>query len=235
MASADNKQGNILVSGSKSSLENSKDVVHQLQHHLEINTNSMTEESRAMSRATSRREALVNDCPKCRGQTDKRPCLEWVEILREEFTVHIDGLFRKKMQEFIDFIEEYLNVEDQIDPEQDNVIHAFYRKHNTLQKTNENFRLLEYKRKKYLEKKKQQGNHSNSPSITKSARDNDNSPVQKQRNKLKTQLYHNPTELAQIGKQSTVPELTTAFQRFAQNSDDPLKAMCRSIQVERDP
>ena len=56
------------------------------------------------------------------------------------------------MKEFIEFIEEYVNVEDQIDVDGDNVIHAFYREHNTLQKTHENFRLLEYKRKKYLEK-----------------------------------------------------------------------------------
>ena len=54
------------------------------------------------------------------------------------------------MKEFIEFIEESLDIDDQIDPEKDNVIHAFYREHNTLQKTNENFRLLEYKRKKYL-------------------------------------------------------------------------------------
>ena len=54
------------------------------------------------------------------------------------------------MQEFIDFIEEVVDVDDQIDPEKDHVIHSFYRKHNTLQKMNENFRLLEYKRKKYI-------------------------------------------------------------------------------------
>ena len=58
------------------------------------------------------------------------------------------------MQEFVEFIEEYVNVDDQVDVTQDNVIHAFYREHNTLNKMNENFRLLEYKRKKYLESKK---------------------------------------------------------------------------------
>ena len=58
------------------------------------------------------------------------------------------------MQEFIDFIEEVVAYEDQIDTDQDNVIHAFYKEHNTLNKMNENFRLLEYKRKKYIEKRK---------------------------------------------------------------------------------
>ena len=58
------------------------------------------------------------------------------------------------MQEFIDFIEEVVDVKDQTDPNADNIIHAFYRDHNTLNKMNENFRLLEYKRKKYVEKQK---------------------------------------------------------------------------------
>lgn len=60
------------------------------------------------------------------------------------------------MQEFINFIEDSIDVEEQVDPEKDNVIHTFYRDHNTLHKMNENFRLLEYKRKKYLEKKRSQ-------------------------------------------------------------------------------
>ena len=91
-------------------------------------------------------------CPKCKD-VGKKPCLEQIDILRNEFTIYIDGLFRQKMKEFINFIEEYVEVKDQIDPEQDNIIHAFYREHNTLQKMSENFRLLEYKRKKYLEKR----------------------------------------------------------------------------------
>ena len=100
-----------------------------------------------------------NDCPKCRGKSSKQPCEDWVEILRNEFKDHINVLFRKKMQEFIEFIEEVVDVEDQIDVSKDHVIHTFYREHNTLQKMNENFRLLEYKRKKYLQAKK----NSNSP------------------------------------------------------------------------
>ena len=59
-------------------------------------------------------------------------------------------LFRNKMQEFIEFIEEVVDVDDQIDVDKDNVVHTFYRDHNTLNKMNENFRLLEYKRKKYI-------------------------------------------------------------------------------------
>ena len=26
-----------------------------------------------------------NDCPKCKGDTENRPCVEWVDILRDEF------------------------------------------------------------------------------------------------------------------------------------------------------
>jgi len=67
------------------------------------------------------------------------------------------------MKEFIDFIEESLDVDDQIDVENDNVIHSFYREHNTLQKMNENFRLLEYKRKKYIQNRKDKKSASPEP------------------------------------------------------------------------
>ena len=40
------------------------------------------------------------------------------------------------------------------------MIHAFYREHNTLQKMKENFRLLEYKRKKYIQNKQTSGSKS---------------------------------------------------------------------------
>lgn len=57
------------------------------------------------------------------------------------------------MKEFIDFIEDKLEVEDQVDVTKENVIDTFYKKNNTVNKMNENFRLLEFKRKKYLERK----------------------------------------------------------------------------------
>ena len=91
----------------------------------------------------------TRDCPKCHGNSYQL-CEDFVDQIRKEFTDHIELLFRKKMQEFVDFIEEVIDVEDQIDVDKDHVIHAFYRKHNSLQKINENFRLLEYKRKKYI-------------------------------------------------------------------------------------
>ena len=96
------------------------------------------------------------------------------------------------MKEFIDFVEDYIEVEDQIDPEQDNVIHAFYRKHNTLQKTNENFRLLEYKRKKYIEKKKNspaRQKKAQSPTLSVEQHETNNATPPPQRNFL-TSLYH---------------------------------------------
>ena len=73
---------------------------------------SRGESPRSAGSARERRDEIVNDCPKCRGQTDRRPCVEWVETLREEFTLYIDGLFRAKMKEFIDFVEDYIEVED---------------------------------------------------------------------------------------------------------------------------
>ena len=56
----------------------------------------------------------------------------------------INELFVKRMREFIDFIEDSLEVTDQIDVNQPNVIDAFYKEHNTLNKMNENFRLRKY-------------------------------------------------------------------------------------------
>ena len=80
-------------------------------------------------------------CVKCEGREDKRPCKEYIDILRDEFTILIENLFRKRMQEFIDFIEDTLEVTDQVDVNKDHVIDSFYREHNTLNKMNENFRL----------------------------------------------------------------------------------------------
>lgn len=53
-----------------------------------------------------------NNCPKCGGRSEKRPCEDWVDELRKEFSNQINELFRKKMQEFIEFIEETVNVDD---------------------------------------------------------------------------------------------------------------------------
>jgi len=40
-----------------------------------------------------------------------------------------------------------------VDPNSGDVISAFYKHHNTLNKMNDNFRLFEYKRKQYMQKK----------------------------------------------------------------------------------
>ena len=71
------------------------------------------------------------------------------------------------MKEFIDFIEDKLEVEDQVDVTKENVIDTFYKKNNTMNKMNENFRLLEFKRKMYIERKQRQ-NRSLSRSPVKS-------------------------------------------------------------------
>lgn len=92
-------------------------------------------------------------CSRCKGESFKRPCLDYVDELRDEFRTLIEKLFHKRMREFIDFIEDKLEVEDQVDVTKENVIDTFYKKNNTVNKMNENFRLLEFKRKKYLERK----------------------------------------------------------------------------------
>ena len=121
------------------------------------------------------------------------------------------------MQEFIDFIEEVVDVDDQTDPEKENIIHAFYRNHNTLQKTNENFRLLEYKRKQYIAAKK-----SNSKSPPKTARacvnDESLSPPQKE---FITSLYGDEKKKSIIIKQKGVQSKTlynSRFMKLATNS-----------------
>ena len=53
-----------------------------------------------------------NICPRCGKVTSMKTCQEWEELLRAELREHIESLFRKKMQEFIEFIEEVVNVED---------------------------------------------------------------------------------------------------------------------------
>jgi len=77
----------------------------------------MTSQSRTSSAVSNKRSTVLQKCGKCKGLSDARPCEEYVEELRNEFTIQIDTLFRNKMKEFINFIEEVLDVEDQIDPE----------------------------------------------------------------------------------------------------------------------
>ena len=62
--------------------------------------------------ASVRYQRRLNNCPKCKGYSNEKPCLEWAEILRQEFVIYIDGLFHKKMREFTDFIEEVVDVDD---------------------------------------------------------------------------------------------------------------------------
>lgn len=105
--------------------------------------------------------------------------------------IYIDGLFGKRMQEFVDFIEDTLEVTDQVDVNKDHVIDAFYREHNTLNKMNENFRLLEYKRKVYLKRKREKGNsQSPSPEHNKISRDDIPSPNKFFKTNLRTASQH---------------------------------------------
>jgi len=74
--------------------------------------------------------------------------------LREELLEYIDEKFNYKIKEFRKFIEEDLDIEDQLNVDDDNVIGAFYKNHNTVNKMYDNFRLFEYKRLKYVQRKK---------------------------------------------------------------------------------
>lgn len=122
-----------------------------------LKVNSSRNHTSRRSSHHSTQEA-INNCPQCKGKTLQRPCQEYVDILREEFKIHIESLFANKMRDFIAFIEETVTLEDQVDVEKDHIIHAFYREHNSLNKMHDNLRLMEYKRKVYAEKKKQKSN-----------------------------------------------------------------------------
>mmetsp|Transcript_20209 Transcript_20209/g.27314 ORF Transcript_20209/g.27314 Transcript_20209/m.27314 type:complete len:110 (+) Transcript_20209:249-578(+) len=81
-----------------------------------------------------------------------------------------------------------------------------------------------------MEKKKQTVRKSRSPDSTIGEHDANQTPPP-QRNFL-TSLYHS-TDLKNIVKQATDPELKTAFHRFAEKADPIVgNAMYRSIQVE---
>ena len=84
-----------------------------------------------------------------------------LDDLRAELLDYIDEKFDVKQKEFRKFIEEDLDIEDQLNVDDDNVINAFYKNHNTVNKMYDNFRLFEYKRQKYVQKKKE--NKSLSP------------------------------------------------------------------------
>ena len=56
----------------------------------------------------------------------------------------LDTMFAKRMQEFIDFIENDLEIENQVNIESDTILTTFYKNHNTVNKMYDNFRLCKY-------------------------------------------------------------------------------------------
>ena len=53
-------------------------------------------------------------------------------------------MFTEKQKSFIKFIEGDIDIETQVDVEGDNVLHSFYKNHNTVNKMYDNFRLCKY-------------------------------------------------------------------------------------------
>ena len=83
-----------------------------------------------------------DDCEFCGNPT--RPCKKIIKILREELEQYLSQLFEKRHKEFIDFIEGDFDIEDQVDPNSENVISTFYKKHNSMNKMNDNMRLCKF-------------------------------------------------------------------------------------------
>ena len=67
-----------------------------------------------------------------------------IRALRKELIEYLDKLFETRQRNFIKFIENDLNIEEQLDPRNENVINAFYKNHNTVNKMYDNFRLCKY-------------------------------------------------------------------------------------------
>ena len=68
-----------------------------------------------------------------------------IKALRGELEEYLNELFERRQKEFIKFIENDFDIEDQVDPHSGDVISAFYKNHNTLNKMNDNFRLCKLK------------------------------------------------------------------------------------------
>ena len=80
-------------------------------------------------------------CELCNGTTFGEPCHEAIEKLRTELLELINSLFEKRQAEFIHFIENDLEIENQINVKSDDVLKTFYKNHNTVNKMYDNFRL----------------------------------------------------------------------------------------------
>ena len=67
-----------------------------------------------------------------------------MKVLRKQLVDYLDELFEARQRNFIKFIENDLNIEEQLDPRNKNVLSTFYKNHNTVNKMYDNFRLCKY-------------------------------------------------------------------------------------------
>ena len=67
-----------------------------------------------------------------------------IRVICSELKEYVDSLFSTRQKNFINFIENDLQIEEQIDPDDKNVINTFYKNHNTVNKMYDNFRLCKY-------------------------------------------------------------------------------------------
>ena len=96
-----------------------------------------------MSHRTRSSIAHDDNCEFCGNP--QRPCKMIIKALRGELEEYLNELFERRQKEFIKFIENDFDIEDQVDPNSGDVISAFYKNHNTLNKMNDNFRLCKLK------------------------------------------------------------------------------------------
>ena len=83
----------------------------------------------------------AKQCELCNGHGYGGPCQEAIIIVKDELKSYLDSMFAKRMQEFINFIENDLEIENQVNIESDTVLATFYKNHNTVNKMYDNFRL----------------------------------------------------------------------------------------------
>ena len=67
-----------------------------------------------------------------------------MKVLRKQLVDYLDELFEARQRNFIKFIENDLNIEEQLDPRNKNVLSTFYKNHNTVNKMYDNFRLCKF-------------------------------------------------------------------------------------------
>ena len=121
-------------------------MVDKLSKHSEPDVTEFSEQQRnnadsALKSALKSSASKAKVCKLCNGHGYGGPCHEAIMKVKEELMNYVKSLFTKKQAEFINFIENDLEVENQVNVKSENVLKTFYKNHNTVNKMYDNFRL----------------------------------------------------------------------------------------------